>query len=428
MIICTVKSIYQLKPLCLLNTKETFPLIQTLLEYMDSPFPNVLEMDIEEFEEFLRNQRKRKRSPEVREMRIIKRPSPKNNEAQDLEARLEVAKRQAQDAQRDDCTVLVLRLHVKASERDVYSFFAKAGVGKVRDVRIIRDSHSNKSKGVAYVEFYTPDAVLKSMALSGQMINGQPITVQASQAEKNRAAAAARQAKAAEQQLRLPTEGPNKIYVGNLRGSLATISTRELRELFATFGEVESVERQGSLAYIQYHISRDAKEAVTRMNNKEIRGSRISVGIADAKSSVREAKMIGDHEEEGTYLSSKTSKAQLMQKLARDNDLLGDIVPSPMPTICLLLTNMWVKQELNLTAKPDFFTEIYDDVVRETQQMGKMEIVHVERESEQGRVWVKFEDVASARKAQAALSGRYFGGRQVQACFVQESIFHAHTG
>ena len=394
---------------------------------MDVPFPNVEEMDIEEFEEYLRNQRKRKRSPEVREMRIVKRPSPKNNEAQDLEARLEAAKRQAQDAQRDDCTVLVLRLHVKASERDVYNFFAKAGVGKVRDVRIIRDSHSNKSKGVAYVEFYTPDSVLKSMALSGQMINGQAIMVQPSQAEKNRAAAAARQAKAAEQQLRLPTEGPNKIYVGNLRNSLSSISTRELRELFSAFGEVESVERQGSLAYIQYRMSRDAKEAVAKMNNKEIRGTRISVGIADSKANIREAKMIGDHEEEGTYLASKTSKAQLMQKLARNTDLTGDIMPSSIPTMCLLLTNMWNRQELNLKDKPDFFTEIYDDVAKEARVIGKMETVHVERESEQGRVWIKFEDLASARSAQSMLHQRYFGGRQVQACYVPESTFHAHT-
>jgi len=40
-------------------------------------------------------------------------------------------------------------------------------VGKVRDVRVIRDPKTFKSKGVAYVEFYTPDSILKSMALSG---------------------------------------------------------------------------------------------------------------------------------------------------------------------------------------------------------------------------------------------------------------------
>jgi RNA recognition motif-containing protein len=54
----------------------------------------------------------------------------------------------------------------------VYEFFVRAGVGKIRDVKVIRDTKNNLSKGVAYVEFYTPDSVLKSMALSGQLING----------------------------------------------------------------------------------------------------------------------------------------------------------------------------------------------------------------------------------------------------------------
>ena len=67
---------------------------------------------------------------------------------------------------------MVQRLHNKANERDVHQFFVRAGVGKIRDIRIIQDSKTKCSKGVAYVEFYQPESVLKSMALSGQMING----------------------------------------------------------------------------------------------------------------------------------------------------------------------------------------------------------------------------------------------------------------
>lgn len=80
-----------------------------------------------------------------------------------------------EEAKRDDCTVMILRLHISANERDVYEFLTKvsslfhtkAGVGKVRDVRIIRDPRSKKSKGVAYVEFYTPESVLMSLSLTG---------------------------------------------------------------------------------------------------------------------------------------------------------------------------------------------------------------------------------------------------------------------
>jgi RNA-binding protein 23/39 len=55
--------------------------------------------------------------------------------------------KQAEEAQRDDCTVLVQRLHLDCDERVVYNFFSKANVGKVRDVRIIRDQRSGRSKG-----------------------------------------------------------------------------------------------------------------------------------------------------------------------------------------------------------------------------------------------------------------------------------------
>jgi RNA-binding protein 39 len=56
---------------------------------------------------------------------------------------------------------------LRANEKDIYNFFVKAGVGKVRDIRLIKDSRSGKSKGIAYVEFYTPESVLMAMALSG---------------------------------------------------------------------------------------------------------------------------------------------------------------------------------------------------------------------------------------------------------------------
>ena len=55
--------------------------------------------------------------------------------------------RQAIEAQRDDCTVLALRLHLKCKEKDVFNFFAKANIGRIIDIKIIRDQRSGKSKG-----------------------------------------------------------------------------------------------------------------------------------------------------------------------------------------------------------------------------------------------------------------------------------------
>jgi len=89
-----------------------------------------------------------------------------------LEKTIEEARRQAMEAQRDDCTVLVYRLNFNASEKDVFNFFARAGIGRVIDIKIIRDARSGKSKGVSYVEFESQESVLLAVALSGQPIKG----------------------------------------------------------------------------------------------------------------------------------------------------------------------------------------------------------------------------------------------------------------
>ncbi|ONH93340.1 hypothetical protein PRUPE_8G227100, partial [Prunus persica] len=72
---------------------------------------------------------------------------------------------------------------LKADERDVYEFFSRAG--KVRDVRLIMDRNSRRSKGVGYIEFYDAMYVPMAIALSGQPLLGQPVMVKPSEAEKN---------------------------------------------------------------------------------------------------------------------------------------------------------------------------------------------------------------------------------------------------
>ena len=389
---------------------------------MDHSFPNLDEMDIEEFEKFLnKDKRKRSRTPMQ-----VKKISPRAIEVDDLEKRLEAAKRQAEEAQRDDCTVLVVKLHIKADEYDVYKFFSSAGVGKVRDVKVIRDTKTGKSKGVAYVEFYTPDSVLKSMTLSGQMINGQAISVQPSQAEKNRAANASKHINTAQQQLALPKEGPNKIFVASLKDELASITSRELRQLFSSFGEIEHVEVSKAVGYIQYRSSRDAKEAVMKMDGVKIKNKRVKVGMADTKASIKEAQRIGDHEEDGTYIRSKGQRNELMQKLAREPEGKFNASLSHIPTTSLLLTNMWEKGELDLEKNPNFFDDVHDDVLNEAQKIGKIEKIQLERGSDNGNVWIKFCDVNDAKKAQALMHNRLFSGKKIKAEFVTEASLRAH--
>lgn len=50
----------------------------------------------------------------------------------------------------------------------------------MKDVRIITDNKTRRSKGIAYVEFAEAETVALAMGLSGQRLLGVPIMVQVS--------------------------------------------------------------------------------------------------------------------------------------------------------------------------------------------------------------------------------------------------------
>jgi len=66
----------------------------------------------------------------------------------------------------------VNRLHLRADEQEIYKFFKTNECGKVRDIKIIKDARSGKSKGLAYVEFFTPESVLMGLACNGKQLMG----------------------------------------------------------------------------------------------------------------------------------------------------------------------------------------------------------------------------------------------------------------
>eukprot|EP00923_Selenidium_pygospionis_P016869 GHVN01029664.1.p1 GENE.GHVN01029664.1~~GHVN01029664.1.p1 ORF type:complete len:579 (+),score=136.94 GHVN01029664.1:109-1845(+) len=399
----------------------------------------------------------------------------------------EKKKREVEEARRDDLTVLILNLSLKAAEFDVWTFFSK-NCGKVRDIQVIRDQRSAKSKGVGYVEFYTQEAVLKAMSMSGQQVLGQAIKVQASQAEKNRAARIAKQ-----QQAEALDSGPMRIYVGGLVDQLANISEKELQELFRPFGDISSVDihkdpvtqKCKGYGFVQFKRSSDAREAMASMNEMEIAGRKIKVGYATDSSNrgnnqtasaalqqsqlqmalTQQALDLVDGErlddDGGGYLSGASTRIALMRRLQREGDLVGNDtvrgastpLPSMLPTGGVFPLSLMMAQGVMAGPAPappvhspylrmdnmftcddvtsegvGFFDDILDDVKEECGKHGSVVKGWVDRDKVDGRVWIKFASPEEALAAKNALSGRMFGGSEIKCETVPDELWEAATG
>ena len=109
-----------------------------------------------------------------------------------VEHTIEEARRQALVAKRYDCTVLMYSLAKTVNERKIFDFVCKANVGRIIDIKLIRDPKTGKSKNCSYVEFESQEVSMLAIGLSGAELEGQPVQIVPSQAEKNRHAAAAK--------------------------------------------------------------------------------------------------------------------------------------------------------------------------------------------------------------------------------------------
>uniref|UniRef100_H2TVD6 RNA binding motif protein 39b n=1 Tax=Takifugu rubripes TaxID=31033 RepID=H2TVD6_TAKRU len=221
--------------------------------------------------------------------------------------------------ERDARTVFCMQLAARIRARDLEDFFS--AVGKVRDVRIISDRNSRRSKGIAYIEFVESSSVPLAIGLTGQRLLGVPIIVQASQAEKNRAAAAANN-------LQKGSSGPMRLYVGSLHFN---ITEEMLRGIFEPFGKIEGIQlmmdsetgRSKGYGFISFADAECAKKALEQLNGFELAGRPMKVGHVTERSDSSTASSILDNDElERTGIDlGTTGRLQLMARLAEGTGL-----------------------------------------------------------------------------------------------------------
>ncbi|KAN0066413.1 Phosphatidylinositol-3-phosphatase SAC1 [Thecaphora frezii] len=258
----------------------------------------------------------------VRSVRSHRSPSPPGREIEEYEER----------------SVFCSQLAARLTQRDLGEFFEEhLGEGTVKDVRIVMDRVTRRSRGVGYVEFADKELVPKAMALSGTQIYGMPILVQRTDAARNRGESGNPDMPhrpnmpppsvlppidpAAIANLPLPPQypaagmgapihlnfgnfggprpqkpGPGhpnaeaRLYVGSLHFSL---TDENVKAVFEPFGEVEYVDlhreaitgKSKGFAFVQFKEAEDAKKALEQMNGFELAGRTIRVGPVNARGS-----------------------------------------------------------------------------------------------------------------------------------------------
>ncbi|XP_020315071.1 RNA-binding protein 39 isoform X3 [Oncorhynchus tshawytscha] len=377
--------------------------------------------------------------------------------------------------ERDARTVFCMQLAARIRPRDLEDFFS--AVGKVRDVRMISDRNSRRSKGIAYIEFLEANSVPLAIGLTGQRLLGVPIIVQASQAEKNRAAAMANN-------LQKGNAGPMRLYVGSLHFN---ITEDMLRGIFEPFGRIESIQlmmdsetaRSKGYGFISFADAECAKKALEQLNGFELAGRPMKVGNVTERTDSSTASSFLDNDElertgidlgttgrlqlmarlaEGTGLQIPPAAQQALQmsgsmhsssihfgNMAAGTDIQARLNPppeavanpalnlgpsmnqamnlptQPLATHCLQLSNMFSPQSEN---EPGWDIEIQDDVMEECNKHGGIVHIYVDKNSPQGNVYVKCPTIPTAMAAVNALHGRWFAGKMITAAYVPLPTYH----
>jgi len=332
--------------------------------------------------------------------------------------------REVDDGDRDSRTVFAYNLPLRANERDLFDFFGKAG--KVRDVRLISDRNSRKSKGFGYIEFANRECVEKALQLSGTEFMGQTVMVQASQAEKNKVA-----------NPNTATAGPTRLYVGSLHYN---ITEEDIRAVFEPFGDLEFVNlhrdadtgRSKGFAFVQFKNASDAKRALQDVNGLELAGRQLKVGPVN-ESAKGEGGML-ELDDDGGFALNAQSRAMLMHKLQRDDAIAPVPAPIspvssipissvPLSSTCILLKNMFDPNAEEAT-EPTFESEIQEDVEEECSKYGQVKHCYVEKNT-QGFVYIKFATIDAAERACNELNGRWFAGKVITTEYIPEPLYHA---
>ncbi|MBZ3869231.1 RNA-binding protein 39 [Sciurus carolinensis] len=312
--------------------------------------------------------------------------------------------------ERDARTVFCMQLAARIRPRDLEEFFST--VGKVRDVRMISDRNSRRSKGIAYVEFVDVSSVPLAIGLTGQRVLGVPIIVQASQIESI--------------QLMMDSEtGRSKGY-GFITFSDSECAKKALEQL----NGFELAGRPMKVGHVTERT--DASSASSFLDSDELERTGIDLGTTGrlqlmARLAEGTGLQIPPAAQQALQMSGSLAfgaVADLQTRLSQQTEasaLAAAASVQPLATQCFQLSNMFNPQT---EEEVGWDTEIKDDVIEECNKHGGVIHIYVDKNSAQGNVYVKCPSIAAAIAAVNALHGRWFAGKMITAAYVPLPTYH----
>ncbi|GKV25240.1 hypothetical protein SLEP1_g34704 [Rubroshorea leprosula] len=96
--------------------------------------------------------------------------------------------------------------------------------------------------------------------------------------------------------------------------------------------------------------------------------------------------------------------------------------PIGQPSECLLLKNMF---DPATETEPDFDLDIKEDVEEECNKYGRVIHIYVDKHDRAGCVYLRFESVEAAARAQRAMHMRWFAGRSISATYMEPHVYEA---
>jgi len=195
---------------------------------------------------------------------------------------------------KDQRTIFVSQLVMRADERDISRYFKRKVGTKVRDVILLRDKRTGRHKGCAYVELSSLNDVERALKATGKIPEFQrfPIMIKRSEAEKNLPGAststavftppgASSSTNHGGQPVQLNEDGKRieakQVYVGHID---RCVTQAQLYALFSQFGQLDKVILQMDMStmiskgfgFLTYRDPKDANLAIQTMSGQMLAG------------------------------------------------------------------------------------------------------------------------------------------------------------